>query len=136
MIRLRSARKDDYDCLWALHRTVLRPYVDATWGWDEAWQADYFHVHFDPVHCQIIQAEGIDVGRLSVETRPDSVFMASIAILPAYQRAGIATVIIRQVLGQAACRGLPVMLQMLNVNPARHLYERRGFVITGETRTH
>jgi ribosomal protein S18 acetylase RimI-like enzyme len=104
-------------------------------GWDEAWQADYFHVHFDPVHCQIIQAEGVDVGMLSVETRPDSVFIASIAILPAYQRAGIGTVIIRQVLGQAACLGLPVMLQVLKVNPARHLYERLGFVITGETGT-
>jgi ribosomal protein S18 acetylase RimI-like enzyme len=84
----------------------------------------------------IVSAEGVDVGRLSVETRPDSVFIASIAILPAYQRAGIATVIIRQVLGQAACRGLPVLLQMLKVNPARHLYERRGFVSTRETRTH
>jgi hypothetical protein len=66
MIRMRSASKDDYDFLWALHRSALRPYVEATWGWDEAWQADYFRAHFDSAHCQIIQAEGVDVSVLSV----------------------------------------------------------------------
>jgi GNAT superfamily N-acetyltransferase len=124
MIRMRSASKDDNDFLWALHRTALRPYVEATWSWDEARQADYFHAHFDAAHCQIIQAEGVDVGVRSVETRPDSVFIASLAIVPAYQRAGIGIVIIRHVLGQAACQGLPMTPQVLKVNPARRLYER------------
>jgi ribosomal protein S18 acetylase RimI-like enzyme len=114
----------------------MKHYVEATWGWDEAWQADYFRVHFDPARCQIIQAEDVDVGKLSVETRPDSVYIAYIAVLPAYQRAGIGTGVIRQVLGHAACQGLPVLLQVLKVNPARHLYERLDFVITGETETH
>jgi ribosomal protein S18 acetylase RimI-like enzyme len=136
MIRLRSASEDDYGFLWELYRTAMKPYVEATWGWDEAWQAVYFRAHFDPAHYQIIQAEGVDVGVLSVETRPDSVYIARIAILPAYQRAGIGTVVICQVLGYAACQGLPVMLQVLKVNPARHLYERLDFVITGETETH
>ena len=32
--------------------------------------------------------------------------------------------------------GLPTRLQVLRVNPARHLYERLGFAVVGETPTH
>ena len=136
MITLRSASADDYGFLWELHRTAMKPYVEATWSWDETWQANYFRAHFEPTRCQIIQAEGVDIGALAVETRPDCVLLARIAILPAYQRAGIGTAIIRRVLEHAAHQGLPVRLQVLKVNPARHLYERLGFEVTGETETH
>lgn len=105
MIALRPASKVDYRFLWELHRTAMKPYVAATWGWDEAWQ-------------------------------PDRVWLARIAIVPVSQRRGIGTTILRSVLAQAASQGLPVMLQVLKVNPAWQLYERLGFVITGETETH
>jgi ribosomal protein S18 acetylase RimI-like enzyme len=136
MITLRPAQEDDYAFLWELHRTVMRPYVEATWGWDEAWQADHFRAHVALPRCQIIQSAGVDVGVLIVEAQSDRVFLDLIEILPAYQRAGIGTAVMRQVLSQTMDQGLPVALQVLKVNPARVLYERLGFVVTGETATH
>jgi ribosomal protein S18 acetylase RimI-like enzyme len=136
MITLRPAQEDDYAFLWELHRTAMRPYVEATWGWDEAWQADYFRAHVAFSRCQIIQSAGVEVGALVVETQSDRVFLDLIEIFPAYQRAGIGTAVIRQVLAQATQQGLPVALQVLKVNPARVLYERLGFVVTEETATH
>ncbi|MEE9280835.1 MAG: GNAT family N-acetyltransferase [Myxococcota bacterium] len=43
---------------------------------------------------------------------------------------------IRFVLARGARRGVPVTLKVLRVNPARELYERLGFSVTGETREH
>jgi ribosomal protein S18 acetylase RimI-like enzyme len=136
MITFRPAEEDDYAFLWELHRTVMQPYVAATWGWDEVWQADYFRAHVALSRCQIIQSAGVDVGVLVVEAQSDRVFLELIEILPAYQRAGLGTAVIRQVLTQATTQGLPVALQVLKVNPARRLYERLGFVVIGETATH
>jgi ribosomal protein S18 acetylase RimI-like enzyme len=136
MITLRPAKEGDYAFLWELHRTAMQPYVAATWGWDEAWQADYFRAHLALPRCQIIQSAGVDVGVLVVEAQSDRVFLELIEILPTFQRAGIGTAVIRQILAQATNQGVPVTLRVLKVNPARMLYERLGFVVTGETTTH
>ena len=83
MITLRPATQDDYTFLWELHRTAMRPYVEATWGWDEVWQADYFRTHLALARCQIIQSAEVDVGVLVVEAQSDRVFLELIEILPA-----------------------------------------------------
>jgi GrpB-like predicted nucleotidyltransferase (UPF0157 family) len=48
----------------------------------------------------------------------------------------LGTAIICGAMTEAALRGLPVALQVFKGNPARHLYERLGFTVVGETSTH
>ncbi len=44
---------------------------------------------------------------------------------------------IKDIIREASERQLPVTLQVLKVNPrAQALYEKLGFVVTGETKTH
>lgn len=133
---LRPATAADYAFLRALHRATMRDYVDQTWGWDEASQAARFEETFDPARQQIIVAAGEDIGVLIVERRPDALFLAEIAIHPTRQGRGLGTAVIADILADARRHGLPVALQVLRVNPARRLYERLGFAITGETATH
>jgi ribosomal protein S18 acetylase RimI-like enzyme len=135
--QLRPASVEDYDFLYALQRATYRDYVIQTWGrWDEAWQQDYFRSHFDPAQEQIIVVDGQDAGALSVDRRPDELFLANIQILPAYQNRGLGTALIRQLLTEAQARGVPLALHVLRVNPARWLYERLGFRVVEETPTH
>lgn len=129
-VELREATEEDCRFLYALHCQALKPYVEQTWGWDEAWQHQYFRQRFDPSTRQIIQVGGDPIGSLSVEDRTYSLFIAYIALLPAYQGQGIGTQLIRHVLEEATQRGVPVTLTVLKVNPARTLYERLGFRIT------
>lgn len=136
MFELRAANDGDYEFLWNLRRTVMRPYIEATWGWDEEWQANYFRDHFAPAACQMIQVAGVDVGMLAVEALVESVFLANIEIIATEQGRGLGTAVIRSLIADAARRGLLVTLQVLKVNPARRLYERLGFEFTGETATH
>lgn len=132
--QLRPAKTTDFDFLYNLKVACLKEYVTATWGWDEEFQRAHFARHFDLNHNQIITVNNHDVGQLQVEYRPDEVFLAGLYILPGYQRRGLGTAVIRELLREADQR--PVQLQVLKVNPARHLYERLGFHVTGETDTH
>lgn len=135
-VDLRAATPDDYGFAFRVHCAAMRPSVEPTFGWDEDCQARYFQLHFDPRARQIIRFEGVDVGLLSVEERDDALFLGSIEILPRYQGRGIGTTLIRQLQRRAEESGLPLRLQVLKTNRARELYERLGFIVTGETETH
>jgi ribosomal protein S18 acetylase RimI-like enzyme len=135
-ISLRNIIPDDYDFLYNLHREALIAYIELTWGWEEEWQLRRFRERLDPATRKIIQLRGEDIGCISVQDQGDALFIAYIAILPAYQRRGIGSYLIRKVIQEAESRDIPVRLQTLKVNPVRELYERLGFRITGSTDTH
>ena len=135
-ISLRPATREDYDFLWWLHCTTMRPYVEQTWGWDEQWQARHFRDRFDPATRQIIERDGVSIGCISVERREHCMFLSAIEIAPEHQNRGIGTKLIRALCDEADSRGVPVELQVIKANPARRLYERLGFGVVGETETH
>lgn len=135
-IDLRPATPEDYEFAYRVHRAAMRESVEKTYGWDEPWQEAYFRERFDAARRQIIRYDEVDVGVFSVEDRGDSLFLALIAILPEYQHRGIGTTLIRQLQRRAKEDHVPLTLRVLKVNRARELYERLGFVVTGETDTH
>jgi ribosomal protein S18 acetylase RimI-like enzyme len=135
-IRLQPATWDDFDFLWALHQAAMHDYVDRTWCWDPAVQETHFAKSFDPAALQIIHADGVAAGYLSVKRQPESMHLAAIALEPGFQKRGIGTALLRTLMDEAAAGGLPVDLQVLKVNPARQLYERLGFRVYEETETH
>lgn len=135
-LALREATPDDRAFLWELQRTALRAVVEATWGWDEAFQARHFDEHFDTTDRSIVRVDGADAGVLCVRVREDHLFLSNVALLPRYQGHGLGTRIVHMVLAEGERRALPVRLQVLKANRARRLYERLGFVVCGESETH
>lgn len=135
-VKVRPATRADYDFLYRLHKATLQEYVAQTWGWDERWQQAHFKRKFDPTRHQIIVFDDKDIGVISIVPKEDEVFLAIIEILPAYQGQGLGTILLNGILAEAFGKGLPVTLRVLKVNPARRLYERLGFIVTGETQSH
>ncbi len=130
---LRQATYDDYEFLYQLHAATIREYVEATWGWQEAWQEEYFARKFDPDARQVIQIDDQDAGVIVIEQRDEELFIGLIEIHPRFQRRGIGSALIQHTIDDAHARGLPVTLHVLKTNtPARRLYERLGFVIVSE----
>ncbi len=136
-LELRKATREDFDFLFNLHKSTMREYVEKTWGWDEAWQRDYFLHHLNPDMLQIIVLNHKDVGSISVMNRDQDLFLSSIEILPEYQNKGIGTHLIKKVIADARSENKPVSLQVLKSNKrAQALYERLGLEKCGETETH
>lgn len=130
---LRPATDADYAFLFDLHAATIRPYVDATWGWDDAVQRVMFRQRWNPTDTQIVVVDGVDAGVLRLRETETEVFLGLIEIHPAYQNQGLGTAIIQDILSEARQRSVPVLLHVLKANAdARRLYERLGFEIIEE----
>ena len=114
----------------------MREYVDQTWGWRDADQRTRFNQSFRPGDREIIEIENVPVGFISTESTPGKLRLLSIEITPSYQRQGIATSLVQDLISEATNADQLVELQVLRVNPARKLYERLGFTLRSETKTH
>src|SRR5690606_24008451 len=84
-----------------------------------------------PEKNTIIMIDGEPIGCFRLERYGNYDSLDYVALLPAFQRRGIGTALIRKVMASAAVRGVPVRLSVLKANPARELYERLGFEVTG-----
>ena len=128
---LRPASEQDRAFLYALHCQTIRQVIERSWGWDEAWQRRDFDRRFSECLVSIIESEGRAVGGLMVESKPDSVYVRELQVLPEYQGRGIGTRVVGNLIEQAAANGLHVTLSVVPANPrARDLYEKLGFKVT------
>ncbi len=133
---LRPATADDRDFVIELTRAAMGPYLEATFGWDEATQTAYFDEGFDPSGGQIVEVDEVDVGEILVEERPDELVLTRLALLPDWQRRGIGSAIVRMLIERAHELESALVLQVFKTNlRATRLYESLGFVRTGESDT-
>ena len=123
-IILRAATSDD--AAFALHVTeaCMRVYAEQTWG---AWDG---RADFDPSFDKIIQLAGTDIGLMGVERHPDHWFLDKLYLLPVYQNRGLGSCLLKRLMKEASLAQVPLRLSVLEVNPARRLYERHGFILT------
>jgi ribosomal protein S18 acetylase RimI-like enzyme len=129
----RPATPDDYGFLYALHRAAMKESVARMWGWDEAWQQNYFREKFDPSKREVLQWQGQDIGTISVREGEDELYLALIAILPQFQGRGWGTAVVQELIHQAQQADKTFILHVLKTNPtAQKLYERLGLQIVAE----
>jgi ribosomal protein S18 acetylase RimI-like enzyme len=132
---LRAARRDDEEFLFALHRSAMRDYVDATWGWDERWQRQHFATTYAPAQqAVIVRLDPVpcDIGRISLTRHWRQVFLRDIELVTAERNRGIGTALIHALLALARADGRTVELLVLKCNPAQRLYARLGFGIVAD----
>jgi len=72
------------------------------------------------------------VGRMVVNRAEDAFLLVDIALLPAHRGRGVGTVLIANLLREAAAAKKPVRLSVLKGQRAFRLYRRLGFEKTGE----
>ena len=135
--KLRKATRDDKGFAYKVKRAAMREYVELVWGWDEDQQWQLHDRWFREQDFQIINLDGTDVGIMSVDVRPDCMFVNQLYLLPEYQGQGVGRKCTLMVMERGSSLGVPVRLQVMKVNPrAVAFYERLGFTVTGDTDTH
>jgi GNAT superfamily N-acetyltransferase len=128
----RPAGPDDRKFLFEGYKTCLKEYIDQTWGWDEHFQQTEFSKNLPLERFQIIVADGCEIGAAHIVETEEHYRVELIFILPRFQRQGIGTRVLQDVMSAARDSGKGVTLAVMKVNPARSLYERLGFQVVAE----
>jgi GNAT superfamily N-acetyltransferase len=81
--------------------------------------------------AQVIEVNGHLVGVVDIEWRQDDLHLARIEVSPKMQNLGLGAEIIEGLIDLGASRERALALDVFDVNPARRLYERLGFELTG-----
>lgn len=86
------------------------------------------------VSTYVIEFDGRSVGRLRVLRARLHIELAGIQLRPEFQSKGIGTLVVRNLMREAAETNMPITLAVENDNPrARAFYARLGFVQTDFT---
>ena len=128
-LRVRSASSSDREFLFAVRRRALRAYVEQTSGWDDVEQRATAEKEFGELPYAVVEVNDRPVGYVCVIHGSDHDFIEEIALLPDAQGRGTGTRLVRDILGAARRRGVPVRLSVFTSNPAQALYARLGFTV-------
>jgi ribosomal protein S18 acetylase RimI-like enzyme len=112
----------------------MKGYVDATWGWDDAWQRKHFEQIYMPGRQAVIVRHSPlrDIGRLSLTRHWRKIFLRDIELVAEERNRGIGGAILDALLALAREEGRGVELIVLKCNPAQRLYARLGFRVIAD----
>lgn len=125
MIQRRPAFEQDLPFLEEVHVRALGPVALVGYGWPAFRLRDQFHAEIAVRNCHVIVVDGVQAGYISIEDKGAFWYIDAIAIAPNYQRKGVGTAVLADVIADAGT--LPVRLNVLHINRAKGLYERLGF---------
>ena len=141
-IDLRPTRDEDERFLFELYASTR---VDemALVDWDRSQQESFLHMQFKAQQSsysaqfpnadyRIVVLDGRAAGRLIVDRSGEDILLLDIALLAELRNAGIGSVLMKQIMDEAARVQKPVKLHVEMFNRARRLYERLGFKPTGD----
>jgi ribosomal protein S18 acetylase RimI-like enzyme len=141
-LALRSVRSEDEDFLFRLYASTRQEEISA-WGWDAGQQEAFLRMQFRAQRhgyaadypesdYQVILADDEPVGRLIVNRTKKEVRLVDIAVLPEYRNRGLGAALINDLMAECQASRKPLRLQVAKGNRAARLYERLGFLTTGE----
>ena len=126
---------DDAGWLYRLAEQTMKAYAEATWGaWHERSARAYVAQAAAAGKFTLVYEGETRVAGLCVERHPGHVELEDLYVVPAFQRLGIGTRVMRVLIDDARRAGKPMRLRVLKVNPARTFYARFGFVAVRATR--
>ena len=136
-ISRRKATADNLEFLLTLHKGALGDYITETYGpWDDTWQRERLAQRLGSGTIEVLQVESRDIGIIEIFREPDGLYLSEFEMMPEFQRQGLGSIVLSELIAEARALKLPIDLQVFKVNPARRLYERFGFVVIGETPSH
>ena len=131
-INLLEAKAEHYDFALHLYLLTMRPYVQELTVWDEQKQRASFAAEWKREEVRIISVDEKDGGWLQIAELPTEIRLQKFFVSPQYQRAGIGSEVLSNLLATLRSTGKKIVLRVLKNNPARRLYERLGFSVVAE----
>jgi GNAT superfamily N-acetyltransferase len=142
-VKLRPAVPDDNSFLFQVYAST-RSEEMAAWGWNAAQQDGFLRMQFMAMQngyggqfpqadSDIVLLDEKPVGRFMLNRTDEEIRLVDLALLPEVYGKGIGTLLLKQVLDEAAATARPCRLRVLQTNlGAIRLYQRMGFVSISE----
>lgn len=141
-LSFRPVQPSDHDFLRAVYASTRMEELSMT-GWDARQKAMFLEMQFSAQHHHyqqnykdaeflVVLSGNQPMGRFYFARWPEEIRIVDLALLPEFRNAGHGTKILGDVICEAANVGKPVTLHVERFNPALKLYQRLGFVKTGE----
>lgn len=83
-------------------------------------------------NIRVISFQGADIGMIKLDQHSTPWQILQFQLSRQQQGKGLGERLLRAVLNEANQRGVGVALTVLKANPAQKLYQRLGFIMTGE----
>jgi ribosomal protein S18 acetylase RimI-like enzyme len=131
-VTLQQANAEHYDSALRLYLLGMRPYMEELNVWDEQQQRASFAAQWKQEEVRIISVDGKDAGWLQIADLPTEIRLQKFFVSPQFQRHGIGTEVLSNLLVTWRSTGKKIVLRVLKNNPARRLYERLGFSVAAE----
>lgn len=139
---LRPSSPGDQDFLFQLYAST-RQAEFAALGWDTAQlepllrmqfsaQQRWYETAYALAEQQIVILGEAPIGRIMVNRAADATTLVDISLLPDHRGRGIGGGLVRDLIATCGRQRVRLRLQVLKTNPAARLYERLGFVRTGQ----
>ncbi len=126
------ATEADFAPLLALRHAVMGPQLERLGRLDPARSRARFRESFDTSRMRLIRIRDETIGCVALTPVQHALCLANFLLNPLRHNDGIGSAILRALLAEADVAGLPVELEVLKESPAIRLYQRHGFVATGE----
>mgnify|MGYP000341982932 CR=1 FL=1 len=130
IVSFRRARASDKAFLLSLRKASMDGHLKAAGiFFDDKGHMQRIDEYFSDSY--IIAYQGIAMGLLKLGLFADSIHVRQFQLLPKYHGLGIGSRVLELVQHKAQEKHLDITLNVLLNNPAKQLYLRHGFVITG-----
>jgi ribosomal protein S18 acetylase RimI-like enzyme len=131
-VTLLPAASGDYEFARETYYATMRWIIERLFGWDQIEQDASFARQFKLGEVRLIMADGVRAGWIQTQTGETSITLGQFYIIPALQRRGIGTQVLRMVIRAAHDQGKSIIVPVVKFNPAKRLYDRHGFRIARE----
>jgi ribosomal protein S18 acetylase RimI-like enzyme len=136
-IRLRPISEADSDFLYRLYASTRADEM-VLLDWSDQQKTEFLSMQFRAQHSfyqqqfkqacfDVIEQDGVEIGRLYVDRRPDEIRIIDIALMPEHRKKGIGGAILQSLLNEAKAANNKVGIHVEHNNPAMGLYKRLGF---------
>jgi GNAT superfamily N-acetyltransferase len=132
VVTYEPAAVHDLDELVALRVEAMRDSLERLGRFDPARARERFASGFEPASTRHVLLEGRRVGFVVVKNHPEGLLLDHLYLRPVAQGRGVGARVLQDVLRDADCRGLAVLVGALRGSPANAFYMRHGFQCVGE----
>ena len=129
---LRPAEPGDYPLALALYLEGAKKHLTKIGRWDEDRFTALFYQGYRQEQTRIICVEGRVVGFIQVVDFTDRLYLRQLHLIDGFRGRGIGSALIGAELKRGVETGRPVTLDVMHGNPAKRLYVRLGFAVTGQ----